>query len=82
MDFKELMQYLVEPGLFGKRFILAAGIVGAWLYAFASGVTIPTEVTTIVGMVVAFYFGTHGSSGIATQSVSEYVPETKTETVS
>jgi hypothetical protein len=65
MDLKELISYFIEQGLIGKRFLLASGIVGAWLYAFISGVTVPTEVTTIVGMVVAFYFGTHGSGGTA-----------------
>lgn len=78
MDLKELLQYLVEPGLLGKRFIIAVAVVGSWLYAFVSGVTIPTEVTTIVGMVVAFYFGTHGSAiQSATIAASEYIPETK-----
>lgn len=65
MDSKEFIQYFVEQGMLGKRFILACGIVGAWLYAFTKGIVIPTEVTTIVGMVVAFYFGAHGSGGSA-----------------
>lgn len=63
MDFvelKELIAYFCEQGLIGKRFILAFMIVMAWLYAFMSGMPIPPEVTATAGMVLAFYFGSHG----------------------
>ena len=59
MDLNEAIKYFCEQGLLGKRFILAFLIVLAWLIAFLKGLTIPNDVTTIVGMVLAFYFGTH-----------------------
>jgi hypothetical protein len=54
----DLLKFAVEPTLIGKRFILAFMVVAAYLYVAIAGT--PTgEMSTVAGMVLAFYFGTH-----------------------
>lgn len=53
------MIYLFENNhlLVLGQFILAAGVVGTWLYLFATGSTPPETLTTVVTVVIGFFFG-------------------------
>ena len=53
------MKYLFENNhlLVIGQFVLAASMVGTWLFMLATGKSIPTEVNTAVFVVIGFFFG-------------------------
>jgi hypothetical protein len=54
----------------GLQGILALLITGAYIYWISVGITIPTEINTLLGAVWGFYFAKNGStivSGIASR---------------
>jgi hypothetical protein len=62
MELKELLSYFVEQGLIGKRFLLALLVTVAWIYAIMTMPSVPPEVTTVVGIIVTFYFQSHANT--------------------